>query len=226
MVNAYSTNQMDLRDRIPAFFGSIPARHTFLMGLDKGEILTSRRRSDGVKLPVLAFGSITMAARAAKTDGYHSSLLPKTYCNPIPDSRLLMSNPAMIITSQKRHRVAKRRQPRQINSDSDNYRPKERLQGLYVASLDALRKLHCLKEMCKMTFAGYGGKKSRKKTHGDLWWIHLKHCICMLARDTMCHADADVLMYNWRNTQKYPLADVSSNRECRDFDALLSGKEE
>lgn len=57
--------------------------------------------------------------------------------------------------------------------------------GAYVASLEVLHISHCLNEVRKMTSVDYGEKKSRKKTHGDLWWIHLRHCIDMLAQDIM-----------------------------------------
>lgn len=52
----------------------------------------------------------------------------------------------------------------------------------YVASLDIQHKLHCLNQLRKMTFADYGESMSKKKAHGQLWWIHLRHCSDMLTR--------------------------------------------
>ena len=96
----------------------------------------------------------------------------------------------------------------------------------YVASLDTLHKMHCLNEVRKMAFEDYGEENPTKKQHGELWWIHLRHCVDMLAQDIMCHADADVLTYNWMDTQSHPFPDFSINRKCRDFGALLAWHQE
>ena len=94
--------------------------------------------------------------------------------------------------------------------------------GAYAASRDALHEFHCLNKLREMTFTDYGGKKPRKKTHGDLGWIHLRHCIDMSAQEITCHADVDILTYRWMDTQEHPFVNFSINRKCRDFDALLS----
>lgn len=96
----------------------------------------------------------------------------------------------------------------------------------FVASLDTLHKMHCLNEVRKMSFEDYGEENPTKKRHGELWWIHLRHCVDMLAQDIMCHADADVLTYNWMDTQSHPFPDFNINRKCRDFGALLAWHQE
>ncbi len=77
-----------------------------------------------------------------------------------------------------------------------------------------------------MTFEDYGEENPTKKQHGELWWIHLRHCVDMLAQDSMCHADADVSTYNWMDTQSHPFPDFNIDRKCMDFDALLAWHQE
>lgn len=57
----------------------------------------------------------------------------------------------------------------------------------YIGSLDSLHKMHCLNELRKMTFENYGNKTDAE--HGRLWWVHLRHCVDMLAQDLLCYAD-------------------------------------
>lgn len=76
---------------------TIPAHHTFLMEMEKGQIRISKRPSRGLKVLVWGSGSIAMVARAAKMGGHQSSLLSKTCCELFPDTELLTSNPATII---------------------------------------------------------------------------------------------------------------------------------
>lgn len=91
----------------------------------------------------------------------------------------------------------------------------------YMASFDMLHKTHCLNELRKMTFEAYGEGHGVKKTHGRMWWVHLRHCVDMLMQDQICHADADVITFNWVDTQDHPWADMSVNRKCRNWDQLL-----
>jgi hypothetical protein len=66
----------------------------------------------------------------------------------------------------------------------------------YIASLDIQHKVHCLNELRKMAFADFGEDAPTKKTHGQLWWVHLRYRTDVLAQDTLCHADADLITYN------------------------------
>ena len=65
----------------------------------------------------------------------------------------------------------------------------------YVASLDVQHKIHCLNELRKMTFADYNKSAPKKKVHGQLWWIYLRHCVDMLTQDILYHTDADIVIY-------------------------------
>ena len=91
----------------------------------------------------------------------------------------------------------------------------------YLASFDMLHKTHCLNELRKMTFEAYGTKEPVRKRHGRFWWVHLRHCVDMLMQDQVCHADADVITYNWVDTQQYPWPDLSVNRKCRSWDQII-----
>ncbi|KAL8712175.1 MAG: hypothetical protein Q9220_003609 [cf. Caloplaca sp. 1 TL-2023] len=91
----------------------------------------------------------------------------------------------------------------------------------YMAAFDSLHKTHCLNELRKMTFEGYGDAKPRKRRHGRLWWFHLRHCVDMLMQDQLCHADADIITFNWVDTQSHPWADMSINRKCRDWTQMI-----
>lgn len=54
-------------------------------------------------------------------------------------------------------------------------------EDVYIATLDATHQVHCLNELRKMDFLDYGNNTPAKKIHGQLWWIHLRHCVDMLA---------------------------------------------
>lgn len=92
----------------------------------------------------------------------------------------------------------------------------------YIASLDIQHKLHCLNELRKMAFEDYGDDNAEKKAHGQVSWIHLRHCTAMLAQDLLCHADADLFTYNWVDSQRFPFPDFAINRKCRNIDDVFA----
>ena len=90
-----------------------------------------------------------------------------------------------------------------------------------------------------MTFADYPTSDSedsapppqhsqqrRRKKHSPLWWIHLRHCTDMLVQNLICHADADLITYNWMDTQEHAYPDFSVVKQCRDFEALVRWRDE
>ena len=94
-------------------------------------------------------------------------------------------------------------------------------EDMYMAAFDMLHKTHCLNELRKMTFEDYGERTPVKKRHSRLWWVHLRHCVDMLMQDQLCHADADIITFQWADTQNYPWADMSINRKCRNWDQIF-----
>ncbi|KAN0099595.1 protein of unknown function (DUF3328) domain containing protein [Hyaloscypha variabilis] len=96
----------------------------------------------------------------------------------------------------------------------------------YIAALDSQHKMHCLNELRKTAFADYGEKNPNKKKMRELDWIHLRHCTDILTQDMLCHADADLITYNWRDTQPHLYPDFSIIRKCRNFDDLIAFRDE
>jgi hypothetical protein len=42
----------------------------------------------------------------------------------------------------------------------------------------------------------------------------------------LCHADADLITYNWKDTQPHPFPDFSINRKCRNINDLIAFRDE
>lgn len=57
--------------------------------------------------------------------------------------------------------------------------------------------------------------------HPDLWFVHLNHCVDIIAQNLMCSANTDVITLQWVETQFFPFPDFNVNHQCRDFDTLL-----
>ncbi|CAF9915661.1 MAG: hypothetical protein GOMPHAMPRED_000820 [Gomphillus americanus] len=95
--------------------------------------------------------------------------------------------------------------------------------GSYVGNLDVFHKIHCLNELRKMTFESYPRNDVAKtnRHHGALEWIHLRHCVDMLAQDIQCNARMDITTWNWMDTQKQAMPDFSSFRSCTNWDQFL-----
>lgn len=52
----------------------------------------------------------------------------------------------------------------------------------YIATLDGTHKMHCLNEIRKAAFENYGRDKPRTQQHSQIWWLHQRHCLDMLAQ--------------------------------------------
>lgn len=119
----------------------------------------------------------------------------------------------------------------------------------YIGSLDVQHKVHCLNELRKSAFARYPTLDEhhyfsgtdhdlsyRNRTHSKLWWLHLRHCVDILAQDLICHADSELMTYTWRDNDGagpvsgwdglIPFPDMSINRKCRDWDQLIKWQDE
>lgn len=97
----------------------------------------------------------------------------------------------------------------------------------YMANIDIFHLIHCLNEIRKdlnfdYYFAGRwpDGKPSawRRK--------HTAHCFHLLVQHLMCHADVDIITYQWTDAQYNAYPDFGVYRQCRDFEALLKWQEE
>ena len=99
-------------------------------------------------------------------------------------------------------------------------------QEAYIATLDIQHKVHCLNELRKKAFADYGKEKRENGQESELWWIHLRHCMDIVTQDMFCHADADLITYQWVDTQPNPFPDFSVNRKCRNIGEVMQYREE
>ena len=66
--------------------------------------------------------------------------------------------------------------------------------GKYVATWDVFHQIHCLNWLRKATNWKYyyGDNKP-----GPVYLMHQKHCIHMLLQNLMCHADVDIVTFEW-----------------------------
>jgi hypothetical protein len=94
----------------------------------------------------------------------------------------------------------------------------------YVASFGFVHQIHCLNSL-------------RKEMHYDAYWdeppsemaiAHRNHCLHMLLQSIMCHADVDVITYEWVYTEDQqsgrrsysPWPDFNMVKTCRNFDKV------
>ncbi|KAJ5037226.1 uncharacterized protein L3040_007403 [Drepanopeziza brunnea f. sp. 'multigermtubi'] len=96
----------------------------------------------------------------------------------------------------------------------------------YMAELDIFHQLHCLNSLRKLIYPDYYMYNASNTRHPDLWYVHLNHCVDVLAQNLMCTGSTDLLTVNWMETQSFPFPDFNINHQCRDFDALVEWKEE
>ena len=96
----------------------------------------------------------------------------------------------------------------------------------YPAALDVIHEIHCINALRKVAFEDFFDETPKRRRRGEIHYIHLRHCTDMLLQNVMCHADADLVTFNWMDTQSFPFPDMSINRKCRDLDALIRWKDE
>ncbi|KAI9743513.1 MAG: hypothetical protein M1818_002826 [Claussenomyces sp. TS43310] len=96
----------------------------------------------------------------------------------------------------------------------------------YMAQIDVFHQLHCLNQLRKLIYPEYYGFEPGKLTHASLWFVHLNHCVDILAQNLMCDANVDLYTLQWMETQGHPFPDFNLNHQCRDFDALVDWRKE
>jgi hypothetical protein len=96
----------------------------------------------------------------------------------------------------------------------------------YVASYGLVHQIHCLNTL-------------RKEIHYDHYWskppsklhiAHRNHCLHMILQTLMCHADVDIITYEWAyvddahtGEREYTVwPDFNMVKKCRDFDQVYS----
>ncbi|KAE8446179.1 hypothetical protein EG329_012404 [Mollisiaceae sp. DMI_Dod_QoI] len=91
----------------------------------------------------------------------------------------------------------------------------------YMAQVDVFHQMHCLNQLRKLIYPTYYNYSANTVHHADLWFVHLNHCVDVLAQNLMCTGNTDLYTLNWMETQGYPFPDFNINHQCRDFDALV-----
>ena len=73
----------------------------------------------------------------------------------------------------------------------------------------------------KLIYPTYYNFTADNLHHPNLWFVHLNHCVDVLAQNLMCTGNTDMYTLNWMETQDHPFPDFDINHRCLDFDALV-----
>lgn len=90
----------------------------------------------------------------------------------------------------------------------------------HIVQLDVTHQIHCLNAIRKAMYPEYYPIRKMMKD------VHPQHCLHVLLQNLMCDASVDVMTYNWMETQRHPFPDMSINKKCRDYEAVLAWHEE
>ncbi|KAL9046804.1 MAG: hypothetical protein Q9214_000457 [Letrouitia sp. 1 TL-2023] len=109
----------------------------------------------------------------------------------------------------------------------------------YMGGLDIFHVIHCFDAIRQEAFKeyywdgekyhmeGYSKEAGRpKRTHTEIFWLHLRHCTDIVLQSLMCNADTTMTTMTWLETQQRPFPDFSVNKKCRDFDAIVRWRDD
>ncbi|TVY80561.1 hypothetical protein LSUE1_G005404 [Lachnellula suecica] len=92
----------------------------------------------------------------------------------------------------------------------------------YIAMLDLNHQLHCLNQLRRLAFRDeYPIATTRMDFHKEHWM----HCVHILYQNIMCTGSTEIITYNWRETQRFPVPDFDVPKKCRNTNALLKFQE-
>ncbi|CAG8960186.1 hypothetical protein HYFRA_00010665 [Hymenoscyphus fraxineus] len=93
----------------------------------------------------------------------------------------------------------------------------------YPAQVDVFHEIHCLNMLRKeMWWDYYFRPRYGNPENADYLHVrHKRHCLRIILRTLMCHADLDIVTHNWRRGSYRPIADFNNPRKCRNFEGLL-----
>ncbi|GAW12178.1 hypothetical protein ANO14919_015390 [Xylariales sp. No.14919] len=98
----------------------------------------------------------------------------------------------------------------------------------YMGQIDVFHQIHCLNMLRQGLITNYNyywGKKYGL-TPPVQFGMHLNHCLGTILENLMCHADVDIVTFNWREGQNEPFPDFGVKKQCRDFDAIVQWQQE
>ncbi|KIN08640.1 hypothetical protein OIDMADRAFT_107231 [Oidiodendron maius Zn] len=91
----------------------------------------------------------------------------------------------------------------------------------YMAQVDVFHQLHCLNQLRKLIYPEYYNYAPSNLHHPDIWFVHLNHCVNIIAQNLMCSENTDFITLQWVEAQFYPYPDFNVYHQCRDIDSLL-----
>ena len=93
----------------------------------------------------------------------------------------------------------------------------------YPVQIDVFHQLHCLNSVRKQMYYDYYFKeKYGGYSPPEFHWKHQKHCLHLVLQGILCHANTEILPHRWVEKEKWPSAQFSIKRQCRNFDKLHS----
>lgn len=98
----------------------------------------------------------------------------------------------------------------------------------YLGQVDVFHQIHCLNMLRQGLITNYNyywGKKYGLSPPVQ-FGMHLNHCLGTILENLMCHADVDIVTFNWRESQDDPFPDFEIRKQCRDFDAVVEWQRE
>ncbi|KAI0913248.1 hypothetical protein F4823DRAFT_631597 [Ustulina deusta] len=98
----------------------------------------------------------------------------------------------------------------------------------YMGQIDVFHQIHCLNMLRQGLITNYNyywGKKYGL-TPPIQFGMHLNHCLGTILENLMCHADVDIVTFNWRESQDEPFPDFEIKKQCRDFEAIVEWQKE
>ncbi|KAJ3571418.1 hypothetical protein NPX13_g5386 [Xylaria arbuscula] len=98
----------------------------------------------------------------------------------------------------------------------------------YMGQIDVFHQIHCLNMLRQGLITNYNyywGKKYGL-TPPVQFGMHLNHCLGTILENLMCHADVDIVTFNWREKQDEPWPDFEITKQCRDFEAIVEWQNE
>ena len=60
------------------------------------------------------------------------------------------------------------------------------------------------------------------ETVSRMYWEHMYHCLYLLTQAVTCHADVDLVVWQWVEEEEQPQPDFSGSMMCRNFNGLKS----
>ncbi|KXJ93583.1 hypothetical protein Micbo1qcDRAFT_203648 [Microdochium bolleyi] len=91
----------------------------------------------------------------------------------------------------------------------------------HIVQIDMTHQIHCLNAVRKAMYPEY--YPPTRKLMRDAG--HPQHCVHVLLQNLLCDASVNVMTYNWMETQRNPFPDMSIQRQCRDYEAVLDWHE-